>query len=199
MSVTRRHKGSAQMSITSLIDILTILLLFVMVNVSSDPDFTPDDVELEESIINEEIDAESEVITLNVSYTGLDKGVITYTNKATGEPIEIMRLEEINNTNDEEFKNLLSSSVIALDEQIYAVLGDNNEKPIVVKIKAHKKVPFKYINVVKTLLLGVWNGSENKVPNLSKANNFVLYFATSFIKAETDQYRSVLSDYGLGG
>ncbi len=194
--VAHRTKKTTQMSITSLIDILTILLLFVMVNVSSDPDLVPEGVELEEALFEEQIADNSKIISLNVSYTGRDSGVITYKSENSTEQIAIAKLEDINNTTSE----VMTAKTRALDVTIHSILGDNiGNKPVVVRVKAHRNTPFKYINTIKSMLIDIWNDENSSVTTLSKSKEFKLYFATDFVKRETDDYYRLLSAYGLGG
>ncbi|MBI9032781.1 hypothetical protein JEZ13_12385 [bacterium] len=192
--VARRINKTTQMSITSLIDILTILLLFVMVNVSSDPDMLPEGMELQESMMDDEFPENSKIISLNVSYTGLDTGVITYQSEKSTEQIPIARLEEINNTSRE----VLAAKTEALDVTLHSILGNNiGDTPVVVKVKAHRNTPFKYINTIKTMLIDIWNNENSAVSVQSQSKEFKLYFATDFKKAETDAYQALLKSYGL--
>jgi biopolymer transport protein ExbD len=194
--VARRINKTTQMSITSLIDILTILLLFVMVNVSSDPDMVPEGIELEESLMNEQFPDNSKIISLNVSYTGRDSGVITYKDENSPEQIPIARLEEINNTTND----IMTAKTVALDATLQSILGnDIGDTPVVVKVKAHKNTPFKYINTIKSMLIDIWNDENSAVSTRSKSNEFKLFLATDFVKSETDEYYRLLRAYGLGG
>lgn len=194
--VARRINKTTQMSITSLIDILTILLLFVMVNVSSDPDLVPEDVILEMSLFEEQIAENSKIISLNVSYTGRDSGVITYKSENSTEQIPIAKLEDLNNTSSE----IITAKTMALDATIHSILGDNvGNAPVVVRVKAHKNTPFKYINSIKSMLINIWNDENSVVSTRSQSKEFKLYFATDFVKSETDDYYRLLAAYGLGG
>ncbi len=194
--VARRVNKTTQMSITSLIDILTILLLFVMVNVSSDPDMVPEGIELQEALFNEQIAENSIVISLNVSYTGRDSGVITYQSENSPEQIPIARLEDINNTTSE----IMTAKTYALDATLHSILGDNiGDQKIVVRVKAHRNTPFKYVNTIKSMLIDIWNDPKSLVSTRVKSKEFKLYFATHFAKKESDDYYRLLTSYGLGG
>lgn len=194
--VARRVNKTTQMSITSLIDILTILLLFVMVNVSSDPDMVPEGIELQEALFNEQIAENSKVISLNVSYTGRDSGVITYQSENSPEQIPIARLEDINNTTSD----IMTAKTYALDATLHSILGDNvGDQKIVVRVKAHRNTPFKYVNTIKSMLIDIWNDPKSLVSTRVKSKEFKLYFATDFAKKESDDYYRLLASYGLGG
>lgn len=194
--VTRRIKKGTQMSITSLIDILTILLLFVMYNVSSDPEIVPTGVELEEAIFKEEIADNSKIISLNVSYTGRDSGMVTYQRQDSDEYFTIANLSDLRNSDT----NLLAGMSTNLDEAMYDILGDNlGDTPVVIKIKAHRNTAFKYINTLKTLLMSIWNDENSLVRTRVGSKEFKLYFATEFADADTKDYYRILSAYGLGG
>lgn len=193
--VARRVTKTTQMSITSLIDILTILLLFVMVNVSSDPDLVPEGIELEEAMINEKFPDNSKIISLNVSYIGRDSGVITYKNENSTEQIPIAKLEDINNTTSD----IMTAKTVALDATLASILGrDIGNTPVVVRVKAHKNTPFKYINTIKSMLIDIWNDDKSAISTQSKSKEFKLFLATDFVKSETDDYFKLLSFYGIG-
>lgn len=194
--VARRVNKTTAMSITSLIDILTILLLFVMVNVSSSPDMVPEGVELEEALFAEHIADNSKVISLNVSYTGRDTGFITYQMENSSEIITIADLSDLNNTT----KQIIGSKTAALDATIYDILGDNiGNVPVVVKIKAHRNTAFKYVNTLKSMLISIWNDDNSDVRTKVGSSEFKLYFATEFAESESKDYYRILSAYGLGG
>lgn len=194
--VARRLNKTTQMSITSLIDILTILLLFILVNVSSSPDRIPEGIILEEALFDEKIPENSILISLNVSYTGNDTGVITYKSEETNEQIIIAKLEELNNTTTD----LMMIKTSALDATINSIIGNNiGDKLVVVRVKAHKNTPVKYVNTIKSMLIDIWNDDNSKVKSLSRADEFKLYFATELVQSETKDYYRVLSAYGLGG
>jgi len=192
--VARRINKTTQMSITSLIDILTILLLFVMVNVSSDPDMVPEGIELEQSLIDEDFAENSKIISLNVSYTGGDTGVITYQSENSTEQIQILKIEEINNTTSD----IMAAKTKALDVTLHSILGNNiGDTPVVVRVKAHRNTPFKYINTIKSMLIDIWNDEKSDVSSKSKTKEFKLYFATNFVKSETESYYKLLQAYGI--
>ena len=194
--VKRRKKKTTQMSITSLIDILTILLLFVMVNVSSDPDNIPDGMKLEDALFNEDIPKNSKIISLNVSYVGGDTGVVYYQKENTTQTQDIFNFSEIKTIDT----NILLGKKMALDGVIYDALGDNiGDTPVIVRVKAHKNTPFKYISFTKRILLEVWNDETSLVRSRSKSREFKLFFATNFLESEASAYYRVVIANRLGG
>lgn len=194
--VARKVNKTVPMSITSLIDILTILLLFIMVQVSSDPDRIPEGIKLEKALFNEEFPENSKIISLNVSYTGRDTGLITYQMENSSEAYAIASLSELNSTTDD----VLINKTAALDATISQILGSNtNDSPVIVRIKAHKDTAFKYINTLKTMLISIWNDDNSQVRSKVGSKEFKLYFATELPQNETSDYYKLLTAYGLGG
>jgi len=192
--VARKVNKTVPMSITSLIDILTILLLFIMINVSADPDMVPEGVELEEALFVEHVAENSRIISLNVSYTGRDTGFITYQMENSSEVITIASLSELNNTTQQ----IIGAKSVALDATLHEILGDNlGAIPVVVKIKAHKNTAFKYINTLKSMLVSIWNDDKSLVRSKVGSKDFKLYFATEFAENESQDYYRLLSSYGL--
>lgn len=193
--VARRIQKTAPISITSLIDIMTILLLFILINVSSDPDLIPEGIELEEALFGEHIAENSKVISLNVSYTGRDTGLITYQMENSSEVITIAKLSDFNQTTQQ----VVGAKTLALDATLYEILGDNlGDIPVVVKVKAHKNTAFKYINTLKSMLVSIWNDENSAVRSKVGSKEFKLYFATEFAESESQDYYRLLSAYGLG-
>jgi hypothetical protein len=171
-----------------------------MTRVSQDPDRIPPNVELIESVISEEIPKKSKIITLNISYTGPGNGVVSFTDASTGEEGKIISLREI----DENVLVNDQKTLKVLDVALHSIIGDNNKEPIVVKIKAHKDVPYKYIRVVKQMLVILWTPPEDNAEYVyrmqkSEADLFKFYFATNMTKDSAQKYMSLLSSYGLGG
>lgn len=194
--IVRRKKQVAQMSITSLIDILTILLLFVMVNVQSNPDRIPDGVKLENALFNEDIPEDSKIISLNVSYTGEDSGIIYYQKENSPEIQVIANFSEFKDADD----NTWASKVQSLDFILNQHLGNNiGDVPVIVRVKAHRNTPFKYIGITKRLLVEVWNNSNSAVRKDSKSTEFKLFFATKLIEDDASDYYRIISASRLGG
>jgi biopolymer transport protein ExbD len=194
--VVRKKKQATPMSITSLIDILTILLLFVMVNVQSDPDKIPEGMELENALYNEEIPKDSKIISLNVSYTGGDDGLIYYQNENSADIQVIANFSEFKTADDITWYKKVKS----LDYILHENLGNNiGDLPVIIKIKADKNTPYKYIGITKRLLVEVWNDEKSDVRTQSKSDEFKLFFVTLLVEDEASDYYRLLTASRLGG
>lgn len=195
--VRRRKKDKAQLSITSLLDCLTIILLFLMVNVSDDPNAIPKDVELQESVVNDVIDKNTKEIELAISYVGNGKGVVAFKGVG-GNFTPITELEEI--TGDAKNANqLLQKRAASLDYFLADYLKDAKDKEIIVKIKADRHLPFQYVSLVKQMMLGLWSNPKSHIYQYVKGKSFRIFFGTTLAQEGSKEYIKVLSNYGILG
>ncbi|OQY37557.1 MAG: hypothetical protein B6226_05075 [Candidatus Cloacimonetes bacterium 4572_65] len=197
----RKVKKSPDMNITSLIDILTILLLFLIKNASMDKDFVPESMELQNSLTEEKIAEDSNLFSLMVTYTGNDTGALAYKDMVTGEISTILRFDQLLKYDESKLVQLYTKRAAQIDKLIYKLCRNTPGKPLVVKVKADKEVPFKYIRVVNRLLSSIINNADGKSLIVTKLNitEFMLYFATEIVKDGDAGYDTLANEYGLGG